>query len=270
MADPLTIAARLTAQFRAAFADELRSVVVFGSLPRGEAIPGVSDLNVLVLLESTTTPTLLRAAPLLQQWMRQGNTPPHLYSWEEWSGMQDSFAIEITDMNDAREVLWGDDPVNVDAVTYSSLRLQTERELRSMLLHLRLRLMVATSSPADVGGLLLAGCPSLGAYARAALRLAGESPGLDSRAAIERAGALIGADPAPMVACIDRRRTTHHLETALTEPLVDQYLGFARAMLQHVERLPADQPRGGAASTLSPPERAVYTAATAPIARAES
>src|SRR5437868_13197903 len=98
MADARTTAAKLTAQFRTTFADELRSVVVFGSLPRGEAIPGISDLNILVLLDSLAPAKLARAAPLLQQWIRQGNTPPHLYSMEEWEGMQDTFAIEISDM----------------------------------------------------------------------------------------------------------------------------------------------------------------------------
>lgn len=266
MADPRTIAARLTAQFRSAFADELRSVVVFGSLPRGEAIPGVSDLNILVLLESMTTPTLVRAAPLLQQWMRQGNTPPHIYSWEEWGGMQDTFAIEIADMNDAREVLWGTDPVAVDSVTYANLRLQVEREIRDMLLHLRLRLMVATTDPAEVGGLLLSGCPSFTAYMRAVLRLAGESPGLESRPVIERASALIGADPAPMLTCLEARRTTHHLPVPLSDPLVDRYLAFARALLRYAEQLPADVARPAGAGAA---ERPSYSP-PAPVARAES
>ena len=242
MADARTTAAKLTALFRTTFADELRSVVVFGSLPRGEAIAGVSDLNILVLLESVAAPALVRAAPLLQQWIRQGNTPPHLYSWEEWGGMQDTFAIEMADMNDAREVLWGTDPVDVDSVTYANLRLQTEREIRDTLLHLRLRLMVATSGPSDVGALLLAGFPSFTAYMRAALRLAGQSPGLATRPVIERTASLIGADPEPMLTCFEARRTTHHLEVPLTDPMVERYLAFARSLLQHIDQLPANHP----------------------------
>ena len=247
MADALTTAAKLTAHFRTVFADELRSVVVFGSLPRGEAIPGVSDLNILVLLESLTARTLVRAAPLLQQWIRLGNTPPYLYSWEEWGGMQDTSAIEIADMNDAREVLWGADPVDVDSVTYANLRLQAEREIRDTLLHLRLRLMVATSGPSDVGALLLNGLPSFTAYMRAALRLAGQSPGLATRPVIERTAALIGADPEPMLTCFEARRTTHHLDVPLTGPMVERYLAFAGSLLQHVDQLPGDSsgPDGG-------------------------
>jgi predicted nucleotidyltransferase len=238
MADPRTIAAKLTAQFRSTFADELRSVVVFGSLPRGESIPGVSDLNILILLESMTTKTIARAAPLLQQWIRSGNTPPYVYSWDEWAGMQDTFAIEIADMNDARDVLWGIDPVEIEALGFANLRMQTEREIRDTLLQLRLRLMVAASGPLDVGALLMSGIPSFGAYMRAALRLADEAPPLSTRPVIERAAALIDADPAAMLACFDARRTTHRLEVTMTDPLVDGYLTFAGALLNYVDRLP--------------------------------
>ena len=109
--------------------------------------------------------------------------------------MQDTFALEIADMNDARDLLWGEDPIVVDGVTYANLRRQTEREIRDTLLHLRLRLMVATSGPADVGALLLSGFPSFTAYMRATLRLVGEQPGLETRPVVERTAALKRRNP---------------------------------------------------------------------------
>ena len=255
MADPRTIAAKLTAQFRSTFADELRSVVVFGSLPRGDSIPGVSDLNILILLQNMSTRTLARAAPLLQQWIRAGNTPPYVYPWEEWLGMQDTFAIEITDMNDARDVLWGVDPIEVDAVTFAGLRTQTEREIRNTLLHLRLRLMVATSVPVDIGALLMSGIPSFTAYMRATMRLAGETPTLQTRPVIERAAKLIDADATAMLACYDARRTTHRLEVQFTDPLVEGYIAFADALLKHIDKLQGDRGRDGGDTKLSGYER---------------
>jgi len=245
MADPRTIAAKLTVQFRTVFAAELKSVVLFGSLARGEEIPGVSDLNLLILLDSMATPTLMRAAPVLQQWIHQGNTPPYLYSWSEWQGMQGAFAIEIADMNDAREVLWGADPVAVDSITRTDLRMQTDREIRDTLLHLRLRLMVAVSNPADVGALLLSGFSSFGAHMRSVLRLTGESPGLETRPVVERVASLIDADPSAMLLCHDTRQTTHRLDLDLTDPIVDNYMDFAHRLLDYINALPADSGTSG-------------------------
>ena len=241
MGDPRTTAAKLTAQLHGAFGDELKSVVVFGSVPRGEAIPGVSDLNILVLLAAMPATTLVRAAPLVLQWIRQGNTPPHMYSWEEWSGMQDTFAIEIADMNDAREVMWGADPVATERITYEALRMQAERETRDTLLHLRLRLMVNANSPSEIGSLLLSGFPSFTAYMRAALRLRGETPGIATRDVIERMGEVLQADAAPMLACHDARRSRQMLNVPLTDPLVDRYMAFVRALLQHLNDLPTER-----------------------------
>lgn len=241
MADPRTTAARLTAQLRDAFGDELQSVIVFGSVPRGEAIPGVSDLNLLVLLSSLAPPTLVRAAPLLLQWIRQGNTPPYMFSAEEWSGMQDTFAIEIADMNDAREVLWGSDPITTESVTYEALRMQAERETRDTLLHLRLRLMVNANSPSEIGSLLMSGFPSFTAYMRAALRLRGEAPGADSREVLERVARVMDVDPAPMLTCLDARRARRLLEVRLTDPLVEHYLGFVRTLLEHLNQMPTEK-----------------------------
>jgi predicted nucleotidyltransferase len=238
MDDPRTTAAKLTAKFHTAFGTELKCVAVFGSVSRGEAIPGVSDLNVLVLLESMALPTLGRVAPLLHDWIRQGNTPPHLYSWSEWQGMPDTFAIEIADMVDAREVLFGNDPIGEESVSYRNLRAQTEREIRDTLLQLRLRLMVNATRPSEIGTLLLSGFPSFAAYMRSALRLAGLSPGLETRPMIERAAKLIGSDPAPMVRCFDARRMRRPFAVTLGDPVVEEYFHFVEALLKHVDDLP--------------------------------
>jgi predicted nucleotidyltransferase len=242
MADPRTTAAKLTAQLRSTFGDELRSVVVFGSVPRGESIPGVSDLNLLVLLESMSAANLVRTAPLLMQWIRQGNTPPYIYSWEEWSGMRETFAIEIADMNDAREVLWGADPIATDAVMYTGLRLQAERETRDTLLQIRLRLMVNSHNAAEIGALLLSGVPSLTAYMRAALRLTGEAPGLATRAVIERTARLIDADASPMLTCHDARHAHTSFQVPIGDALVERYLEFVHAQIDHLHRLPTERP----------------------------
>lgn len=181
--------------------------------------------------------------------------------------MQDTFAIEIADMNDAREVLSGVDPVSVDSVTYADLRRQTEREIRDTLLQLRLRLMVAAPGPADVGALLLSGIPSFAAYMRSALRLVGEVPGLATRPVIERTAQLIDVDASAMLSCFDVRRKTHYLEASLTDPMVERYMAFVRGLLRFVDRLPADHFRsdgggggpvgGGSPSPYAAPGQAV-------------
>jgi predicted nucleotidyltransferase len=239
MVDSRTVGARLTSQLKKTIGSELKSVVLYGSVPRGEAVPGVSDLNALVLLDSLAPTRLAKITPLLQDWVRGGNTPPSFYTVDEWLGMADTFAIEIADMLDAREVLWGLDPVTPDTVTLGDLRLHTEREIRETILHLRLRLVLAANVRGEVGSLLLAGLPSFTAYMRAALRLTGQQAPRETGIAIERAAALIGGDPKPMLECWQLRGTHRPLDVSVTDPMVEQYIEFVQQLLQYLDRPPA-------------------------------
>lgn len=226
----------------------MKSAVLFGSVPRGEAVAGVSDVNVLVLVESIGAARLQTAAPVIQHWIRAGNTPPHFYSVSEWEGMRDTFAIEMADMQDAREVLHGVDPVPAEAVLPSDLRLHAEREMRETLLHLRLRMLLGANDPMELGRLLLSGLPSFTAYMRAALRLSGREPGLDSREVIEQAGVLIGADPMPLLVCWDARNERKGMAVPITDPLIEGYTDFTRELVDYLDRLSAIMARLSAGS----------------------
>ena len=238
MLDPRSTAEKLSKNLFAAFGSGLRSVVLFGSVARGEAIPGMSDVNVLVLLEDLGAIELTAAAPLAQQWVRAGNTPPHVFSWEEWSGMGDTFAIEIADMQDARQVLHGADPVPSTALKPSDLRLHAEHEIREIILHLRLRMLMAANEPRELGSLLVSGIPSFTAYMRTALRLSGQKAPLETPSVIELAAKLIGADPTPMTRCHQARCARIPPDVPITDPLVEDYKEFARRLMGFIDRLP--------------------------------
>lgn len=233
--DPVATASQLAEEFKNVLGGDLRSVVLFGSVARGESIPGVSDVNVMILVESISASQLAEASGPAQQWVRSGNTPPYLFSWDEWSGMGDTFAIEIADMHDAREVIHGPDPVQDKPMEMAHLRLHAEQEIRETLLQLRLRLLLTAGNERDVGNLLVSGLPSCSAYMRTVLRLQGESPPLDSGEAIERAAALVDVDPDAMMAVLEARRSRTSLPLAIADPLVERYMEFLRRMLAFVD-----------------------------------
>jgi predicted nucleotidyltransferase len=237
MVDPKKTAARLAQELRTTFGEDLRSVVLYGSVARGEAVPGVSDVNVLVLLEEVGPVQLAAAANLIQDWIRRGNTPPHVYAMDEWNGMRDTFAIEMSDMLDAREVLDGEDPVGDDSVDPADLRTHAESEMRQTLFNMRTRQLISANDPAELGRLLLAGLPSFAAYMRAALRLSGERPGLDTERVIETLGARIEQDPTAMRTCWRARKTLHGLNVSIRDPLLDQYNHFNHALIGYLDHL---------------------------------
>lgn len=236
--NPREAAERLTAGLRERAGPNLRSVLLHGSVVRGEAVAGVSDVNVLVLLEETGPEQLRAIAPLAREWRDSAGGPPLILAEREWSRAADVFAIEIADMKDAHELLYGMDPVLSLEPKRSELRLQTERELRGKLLQLREGTLLAAESPTEMGWLLTAALPSFTAFMRATLRLAGKAVPKDTPGVIRATAETIGGDPAPFAAVWEARSAGRKLEARIDEPIVAAYYGQAERMADHVDRLP--------------------------------
>jgi predicted nucleotidyltransferase len=225
MADPRELAETFVRELRSTLAERLQAATLFGSAARGEWLEGISDVNVLVLLDRIDPAVLERAAPPARTAMARGLTPL-LMEVDEWRRAADVFTIELADMKEASVPLFGDDPASALPVHQQILRLQAERELRAKLLHLHGALLVAADDRKRLGQILVHALPSFTAYLRAALRLAGRPVPRTSREVIDAGSALTGADSAAFLRVLDARASGGELELRLTDPLVD---GFNRA-----------------------------------------
>jgi predicted nucleotidyltransferase len=200
----------------------VHSAALFGSTARGEWIEGLSDVNVLVLIDDIHARVLDEAAPAARKALSDG-VRPLLMELDEWRRAWDVFPIELADMKDAHDVLFGRDPTASVRVDPSSLRLQAEREMRAKLIHLHAGMLLAADDPPRLGELLVRALPSLTAYLRAALRLAGHPVPRSSADVILRACGVIGTDPAPLQAVLEARNAGGKLELSLQDPVADQF-----------------------------------------------
>ena len=227
-------ARRITAELEGDFGDALKGVLLFGSVARGEAVDGVSNMNLLVLLDHVDTGVLQRARPHATRW-RDAGTLPLLLEVGEWKQATDVFAIELADMHDAHEVLHGDDPIRQHAIDRSAMRLQAERELRSKLIHLRAGLLATASDRAGVGSLLVAALPSFATYLRAALRLAGQPVPAHMDQVLSAGARLVGAEPTGLLAAHAARVAKKPLQLALTDAVVETYHTAAERTAAYVD-----------------------------------
>jgi predicted nucleotidyltransferase len=234
MADPEKLARTFVDELRAAVGDRLEAATLFGSAARGEWIEGVSDVNVMVLLDSLDAPLLATAAPAVRRAIEAG-VVPLVMEVGEWRRAADVFAIELADMRDAHTPLFGEDPVTGPAIEPSLMRLQAERELRAKLLHLHGGMVVAADDPGRLGQLLALALPSFTTYMRATLRLAGEPVPADSRGVIERTCELVGAEAAPFLEILDARAAGDALQIRLTDPIADRFNTAATRLAAHID-----------------------------------
>lgn len=233
MTNPRQLADDFVRDLTAALGDRLGAALLFGSAARGEWLEGISDVNVLVLVDRIDTTLLAAASPAAQSAVGRGVTPL-LMEYDEWNRAGDVFCIELADMRDASITLSGDDPVAGTDSPPASLRLQAERELRAKLLHLHAGMLLAADDRARLGQLLLHALPSFTTYLRAALRLA-DRPVPRATADVIAAGcALVGADPAAFSTVL-AARPAGRLEPGPGDRLVDDFNDAAARLAAYID-----------------------------------
>jgi predicted nucleotidyltransferase len=235
MADPGRLAEAFVDEFAESVGDRIRAAALFGSAARGEWVEGVSDVNVLILVDRIDGRLLERGAPAAKAAVGRGLTPL-LMAVHEWERASDVFAIELADMRDACRTLRGDDPAGAGAfVQPSLLRLQAERELRAKLVHLHAGMLMGADDPVRLGQLLVHALPSFATYLRAALRLAGH-PVPPSMAGVIGAGCeLVGADAAPFLAVNEARAGGNDFEVRLGDGIADEFNTAAEQLAAYID-----------------------------------
>ena len=215
--------------------------MLFGSVARGEAVPGISDVNDMVVLDHVEAATLKLASPHARRWAKAGNTAPLIFGAAEIPRAADAFAIEFSDMIDAHEVLHGSDPLTGFTTDTSAMRLQAEREIRGKVVHLRQGLLLSAEDPTMTGRLLARALPSFVTYHRAILRLRGDAVPPRMAEVIAAAAAVMDADAEPFLRILASRSAKKPLALRIDDPVVEGYYSLADKTAAYVDTFTENQ-----------------------------
>ncbi len=170
------------------------SAVLYGSAARGDWVAGVSDVNLLLVVDDTSPAALRKLNEPFSAWRRSGNPPPLLFRRDEWASAADAFPIEVMDIKHAHKVLRGSDPVGPLTVAPADLRLLLEHEFRGKLLQLRRGYVALASEPAALSQLGLASMPTILILLRGILHLEGKAIPRGAEELIREVAKVTGAD----------------------------------------------------------------------------
>lgn len=123
--------------YKSIYGDRLEAIVLFGSAARDDYVPGHSDINFLLVLDSKGILDLEDSFEAVKRWAKEGVAVPLFLTKEYIKGALDSFPIEFLEMQSACTVLYGDDPIAGLKISRAAVRLQAERNGRGYLLSLR-------------------------------------------------------------------------------------------------------------------------------------
>jgi Nucleotidyltransferase domain. len=135
--NPNDIVEEFVSDYRDLFGDDLISVVMYGSAVTHEYRPGISDINTVVVLKDYSIERMQKCLQIAKKWARRKVSVPFFMTKRFILSSLDSYPVEFLDIQLNYRVLYGEDVFAQLDIKRDDLRLQCERELRGISIHLR-------------------------------------------------------------------------------------------------------------------------------------
>jgi hypothetical protein len=217
-------------------AENLESMILYGSAARGDFKEGHSDLNVLCVLRSVAARELTRVTPVVHWWCKDQNEPaPLFFTAEELRQSADVFSIELLDMQDGRRVLYGTDVIDGIPVPMNLHRVQVERDLRTLLLKLRQHYLLTGQKESELRAAEAKSASSVFALLRHALIAFDEEPPVSAPEVFARIAALTGADAEAFAAAFKLRDRHAHVDDVARS--YEKYLNALTVVISALDKI---------------------------------
>jgi hypothetical protein len=222
---------------RQASADNLVSVVLYGSAADGEFHSGYSDVNLLCVLRDTSFASLSRVASVIGWWRKKKHQPPLVLTAEELRTTADVFSIEFTDMKQRYRILFGEDVLRDLKVPMHLHRSQVEYEMREKLFLLRQHVLLAGSEEKHLWEVLLNSLSSFTTLFRHVLIELGEQGRKHSREAVVELAGRLNFDPYAFVQLIDIRAQAVNCKQFRAADVAARYLSTIEKVASAVDTM---------------------------------
>lgn len=228
--------ADLVSRMKEYAADNLESLILYGSAARGDFKEGHSDLNVLCVLRSIAARELTRVTPVVHWWCKDQNEPsPLFFTAEELRQSADVFSIELLDMQRSRRVLFGSDVIDGIPVPMNLHRVQVEHDLRTLLLKLRQHFVLTGQKESELRAAEAKSSSSVLALLRHTLIAFEEEPPATAQEVFARIAALTGADAEAFTAAFKLRDRHAHADDIVRA--YGQYLNALTVVISALDKI---------------------------------
>lgn len=128
------------------YGNGIESIILYGSAVRGEFLPGISNLNVLLILSSYDFSILKQYNGLHKRWSKEQIVVPLFLTRADLESASTAFPLEYQDILDCHRLLWGQDPFVGLKIDARYLAAEVVQGLRGNLFRLRQRLVEGRST----------------------------------------------------------------------------------------------------------------------------
>ena len=134
--------------------DNVLSILVYGSAAGVNFNPGVSNINIAVIVKDLDFPVLNKSLGLVK-WAHKHKIATPLFLTKSYIlSALDVFPIEFTEIKEQHKVIFGEDIFMDLAIPLKDVRLLCEQQIKGKLLHLRQAYLDIGSNPSVLKKLL--------------------------------------------------------------------------------------------------------------------
>jgi len=224
----------LVTDLRAAGGENVLGIALYGGLVKGRFTPGISDLNILVVVRDTGLASLEALAPVLTAARRAHLVTAFVATADDLRHAARLFPTKIKDMQAAHRVLFGQVGLDAIAVQAQDLRFRALQDLRNTEFRLRQRAVERGADIEVLWGGVLRSLPKVAVILELTLRLRGETVPGDRPGLLRAAARALGIAALAKFAAIHRHE--RRPDDAAARALVSEYLQVLATLSARIEQ----------------------------------
>ncbi len=217
--------------------ENLTSVILYGSAARGDYIPGISNLNLLIVLKDSDIGVVKKARRISRRVRKRFSVEPRFMSVEAIRNASDVLPIAFLDMQQQYIVLYGKDVLAEISVERRNLRYQCEYQLRYALLRLRNLFLFSSHKQSLMTRQLNQSFTVYLHLIKSMYYLLDETPPVRAQEIISGVAERFGLDQTVMQNLFDLKLKKHRFNRLEVEKLFEAYLDQIAKAIQVVEGL---------------------------------
>ncbi len=172
--------------------NNLLSIVLYGNAADELFYQKGFPINLLLIFDSVTLPTLNKSLKLIASGQKKNIVAPLFFTEEHIKSSTDTFPVEFLEIQDSHLLLFGHDFFTDLEIETCNLRLQTEEQIKSLIIKIRQSYLEIGLKKRGVERLILESFDSLIPILKATLRLSNNQIVRDKEGVITQAASVIG------------------------------------------------------------------------------
>ncbi|MFH1645874.1 MAG: hypothetical protein ABIB11_05580, partial [Candidatus Omnitrophota bacterium] len=213
------------------------SIYVYGSAVSGDFVPGVSDINSVVVFKEMGFLELHKSLNLISKGIRKKISAPLFLTPEHIRDSADTFPIEFNEMKDSYLVLFGKDLLMELKIEPSHIRFVCEQQLKGKLIRIRQAFLEIGLRKRGMEALIKESFNSLFPVFRSMLRLKSIEPPVKKENIISSLAKTFGINGELFIALLKDKRNDEKIAGDKIERFMERYLREIQVLAEIADKL---------------------------------